>query len=149
MTMSTTTVQDILKKKGHDVVSVEPETTVLEAARQMNDKRIGAVVVFDAVHGVTGMFTERDVLMRVVGDGRSPEKTPVREVMSSPVTCCKPATTVEECQSVMTSKRLRHLPVIEDGKLVGMVSVGDVVACEVQVQQTTIEYLHEYLHGRT
>lgn len=143
------TVQDVLNRKGNDVVTVSPEETVLEAARRMNDRRIGAVVVFEPEHGVMGIFTERDVLRRVVAERKAAESTPIREVMSSPVTCCKSNTSLEECQSVMTKRRLRHLPVVEGNRLIGMISSGDVLAQEVEVQQSTIEYLHDYLHGRT
>jgi CBS domain-containing protein len=143
------TVQDILERKGRDVVAVSPDTTVLEAAKRMNEARIGAVVVFEAAGGVRGIFTERDILRRVVAECKSPDTTVIRDVMSSPVTCCKPSTTIKECQGVMTTKRLRHLPVVDRGKLVGMLSIGDLMAQEVEVKQSTIEYLHDYLHGRT
>lgn len=142
------TVKDILDHKGHDVVAVSTDDTVLEAARLMNERRIGAVVVFEPTDGVVGIFTERDILRRVVAECRSPESARVGEVMSRPVTCCKPGTTLEECRSVMTSKRLRHLPVVDGKELSGMVSIGDIMALEVELQQTTIEYLHDYLHGR-
>ena len=142
-------VSDILESKANDVVTVTPEQTVLEAARRMNEHRIGAVVVVAPDNSVSGIFTERDVLRRVVADGRPAETTPVREVMSTPVTCCKLNTSVAECQSVMTTKRLRHLPVVDRGQLAGMISIGDILAQEVEIQQHTIEYLHDYLHGRT
>ncbi len=142
------TVQEILVRKGHNVISVSLNDTVLEAARRMNTARIGAVVVYDTERGVVGIFTERDVLRRVVGDGKPPATTCVGDVMSSPVTCCKPSTSLSECKDVMTRKRLRHLPVIENGELRGMLSSGDILASEVELQQSTIEYLNEYLHGR-
>lgn len=143
------TVQDVLSQKGRQIIFVAPEDTVLEAARRMNAARIGAVVVFEPQNGVVGIFTERDVLRRIVGECRSPMTTLVREVMSSPVTCCRPTTPLTECKDVMTKKRLRHLPVIENGELQGMISSGDIFAHEVALQQSTIEYLHEYLLGRT
>jgi CBS domain-containing protein len=142
------TVQSILNRKGSDVVTVTPDDTVLEAAHRMNDKRVGATVVCDAKGELVGIFTERDILRRVVAEDRSPVSTRVGDVMTSPVACCTPSTTVEECQSVITSKRLRHLPVVEEGKLVGMISSGDLIAREFEAQQTTIEYLHAYLQGR-
>jgi CBS domain-containing protein len=143
-----TKVSDILERKGNSVVTIRPDETVLDAARRMNEERIGAVVVSGDGRSVDGIFTERDVMRRVVAAGRPPESTLVADVMSSPVTCCKPGTTLNECQSVMTTKRLRHIPVVEDGELIGMISSGDILAQEVEVQQTTIEYLHGYLHGR-
>ena len=141
------TVQDILTRKGGHVVVVRPEETVLEAAHKMNAVRIGSVVVFEPDRGVTGIFTERDVLRRVVGECRSPAETPVSQVMSTPVTCCKPETTLEECKEVMTSKRLRHLPVVSDGALVGIISTGDLLVGEVELQQSTIDHLHAYLNN--
>lgn len=141
------TVQDILAIKGNDVVTVSADDTVLEAARRMNEAKIGAVVVCEDSRCM-GIFTERDVLRRVVGECRSPGTTRVGDVMTTPVTVCRPDTTLDECQAVMTRKRLRHLPVVDDERLCGMISIGDLLAREVQVQQTTIEYLNEYLLGR-
>ncbi|GMV96316.1 MAG: CBS domain-containing protein [Phycisphaerae bacterium] len=144
-----TLVRDILERKDRKVVAVSPRDSVLDAARRMNEERIGAVVVCEPGQGVVGIFTERDILRRVVAERKSPEHTLVGEVMSRPVTCCRKSTPVRECQSVMTSKRLRHLPVVEDDELVGMLSIGDLMALEVEMQQSTIDYLTEYLHGRT
>jgi CBS domain-containing protein len=142
-------VKDVLDRKGHRVVAVSPEDTVLQAAKLMNEERIGAVVVFEPSLGVVGIFTERDVLRRVVAECRPPEAIPVGEVMSHPVTCCRSNTPLLECQGIMTAKRLRHLPVVENDELIGLVSIGDITAYEVQQQQTTIEYLSEYIYGRT
>jgi CBS domain-containing protein len=145
-----TLVKDMLERKGgHDVVAVSGEDTVLHAAQMMNEQRIGSVVVMTPGQGLVGIFTERDILRRVVAEGRAPDSTRVGEVMSTPVTCCQPSTSLEECQAIMTGKRLRHLPVVENDEVVGIISIGDLLATEVQLQQTTIEYLHEYLHGRT
>lgn len=142
-------VKDILGRKGGAVVAVRDEDTVLHAARLMNEQRIGSVVVMAPGQGLMGIFTERDILRRVVAEGRSPESTRIGEVMSTPVTCCQPDTTLQECQAIMTGKRLRHLPVVDNEEVIGIISIGDLMAAEVQLQQTTIEYLHEYLHGRT
>jgi CBS domain-containing protein len=141
------TVQDILSRKGGNVVAVGPDDTVLRAAQQMNAARIGSVVVFEPQRGVMGIFTERDVLCRVVGECRSPSDTAVSQVMTTPVTCCKPETTLEECKEVMTSKRLRHLPVVHNGTLVGIISTGDLLAQEVALQQSTIDHPHAYLNN--
>lgn len=140
------TVQSILDKKGGDVATAGCDTSVLEAAKLMNERHIGALVVTDGDRAV-GIFTERDILRRVVAVGRDPAKTPVREVMTSPMACCRRNTKLVECRTVMTMKRIRHLPVVEDGNLYGMISSGDILATEVADQQATIEYLHEYLHG--
>lgn len=141
-------VREILARKGKKVVSVSPEDFVLQAAQLMNNERIGSVVVCDS-GAVVGIFSERDILTRVVAECRSPVSTRVGEVMSRPVTCCTPETSVQECQGVMTSRRIRHLPVVENGEVVGMVSIGDIMAHEVELQQSTIHYLNEYIHGRT
>ncbi len=136
----------ILERKGSDVATVEREISVLDAAKLMNDRRIGALVV-TAGDRVVGIFTERDILNRVVAASREPGSTPVADVMTSPMACCRRDTPLAECKSVMSEKRIRHLPVVEDGKLFGMVSAGDILAGECADKQQTIEYLQEYLHG--
>jgi CBS domain-containing protein len=142
------TVKDILERKGYKVVVISPDASVLEATRLMNSERIGALIVHTDGDGVLGIFTERDLLRRVVAEGKDPAQTIVKDVMSSPVACCKLTTLLSECQSVMTEKRLRHLPVLEGERLVGVVSSGDLMVQEIEVQQSTIEYFHHYLHGR-
>ena len=139
--------KSILDRKGSEVATVDHRATVLEAARLMNQRRIGALVVTKGDR-VVGIFTERDVLNRIVAAGRKPEETIVGDVMTSPMACCRRDTSLAECKSVMTSKRIRHLPVVEEGKLYGMISSGDILAGECADQQATIEYLHEYLYGR-
>jgi len=140
--------QSILQKKGADVATVDRKTTVLDAAKTMNQRRIGAIVVIDGDR-VVGIFTERDILNRIVAAGKDPKTTRIEEVMTSPMACCRRDTRLMECRTVMTQKRIRHLPVVEDGKLYGIISAGDILASEVADQQATIEYLHEYLYGRT
>jgi CBS domain-containing protein len=140
--------QSILQKKGADVATVDRKNTVLDAAKTMNQRRIGAVVVTDGDR-VVGIFTERDILSRIVAAGKDPKTARVEEVMTSPMACCQRDTRLTECRTVMTQKRIRHLPVVEDGKLYGIISAGDILAGEVADQQATIEYLHEYLYGRT
>ncbi len=140
--------QSILHKKGADVATVDGKTAVLDAAKTMNQRRIGAVVVTDGDR-VVGIFTERDILNRIVAAGKDPKTTRIEEVMTSPMACCRRDTRLTECRTVMTQKRIRHLPVVEDGKLYGIISAGDILASEVADQQATIEYLHEYLYGRT
>ncbi len=142
------TVRDILAKKGSFVASIRESQTVLEAAREMNARRIGSLVVTEG-DTVTGIFTERDVLTRVVAVQREPDKTPVGKVMTTPVAVCHPDTSVEECRGVMTGKRIRHIPVVENSRLVGIVTSGDIMAQEIATHQQTIEYLHEYLYGST
>lgn len=142
-------VKEILERKDGQVVAVSADDTVLHAARLMHEHRIGSVVVMVPGQGLVGIFTERDILGRVVVDRKPPETTRLSDVMSRPVTCCTPDTTLAECRAIMTTKRLRHLPVVESGAVIGIVSIGDLLATEVELQQSTIEYLHEYLHGRS
>ena len=139
-------VQDILDKKGRRVVSVAENATVVEAAALMNENRIGALVVTRG-DAVVGIFTERDILCRVVAARRDPAHTHVKDVMTSPVACCSPQTTREECRTVMRHRRLRHLPVVQDKRLVGIISVGDLLEAAEADQVATIQYLYEYMMG--
>ena len=141
------TAQSIIDRKGGDVATISRTTNVFDAATLMNRRHIGAVVVTDGER-VVGIFSERDVLNRIVAAGLDPKATPVEKVMTSPMACCRRDTSLEDCKSVMTQKRIRHLPVVEGGKLYGMISAGDILAGEVTDKQTTIEYLHEYLFAR-
>jgi CBS domain-containing protein len=142
------TVQDLLAEKGDKVHSIDPGTTVLDATRKMNQHKIGALV---AMHDgqVVGMFTERDVLRRVVGEQRDPSSALVGEVMTTEVVCVTPTTDLDEVGAVMQSKRIRHVPVCDDnGGVVGIVSIGDLNAWRSINQQATIHYLNEYIYGR-
>lgn len=143
------TAADLLQRKGGDVFTVEPTDTVLEAARRMHKHRVGGLVVCDSAKRMVGIFTERDILGRVVAETRPPETTRVSDVMSTNVVYCSPDTPVNECRELMSRRRLRHLPVLDKGQLVGLISVGDIMAHEVAAQQVTIEYMHQYIHGRS
>jgi CBS domain-containing protein len=147
------TVRDILDRKDAQVACVEKEATVLAAAEKMNDRRIGALVVMEKDR-VVGIFSERDILTRVVATGKDPHKLLVGEVMTAPVAFCRPDTTIEECWSVMTGRRIRHLPVVHDAKLIGIVTSGDLMAHEVRThkrkiddQAETIQFLNQYITG--
>ncbi len=139
------TVRKILENKGREVVSVDHEAKVVDAARVMNERRIGALVVTRG-EKVVGIFTERDILNRVVAQLRDPAATAVHEVMTSPVACCTPDTGRAECRSVMRSRRIRHLPVVKGEQLVGIISIGDILEDEGAEQQETIRYLYEYMN---
>jgi len=142
------TVRDILATKGTHVWSVGLDATVLQAASLMNEHKVGALVVLDGGR-IAGMFTERDVLRRVVGERRDPAATRVAEVMTADVVFCKPETTVEEARVAVKDRRIRHLPVLDGGEhLLGMISIGDLNAFEAASQEHTIYMLHEYLYGR-
>ena len=140
------TVQSVLAKKGGQVVTIGVADTALMAATLMNERAIGGLVVLDGGH-VVGMFTERDILRRVVAMRRDPATTPVREVMTSPVAYCRRETTLDECRAVMTEKRIRHLPVVDEKGVCGIVTIGDLMARDVTDQQATIQYLNEYIFG--
>ncbi|MBI4717620.1 MAG: CBS domain-containing protein [Planctomycetes bacterium] len=142
------TAQTILDRKGTAVATIDGAATVLEAAKLMNARRIGAVVVTSGAH-VVGIFTERDILNRIVAAARDAGTTRVSDVMTSPMACCQRDTKLAECKAVMTNQRIRHLPVVEEGKLFGLISIGDILASETVDQQATIQYLHEYLYGRS
>ena len=140
------TMQTILDRKGSGVVTIGPGATVLEAAKLMNERSIGGLVVWDADRAV-GMFTERDILRRVVAQGRDPGTTTVRDVMTRNVVACLPTTTVAEVRALMTDRRIRHLPVIAAGQLLGIVTIGDLLVSDLQEQQATIQDLTSYVYG--
>lgn len=137
-------VKDILARKGDIVVTIGADESVADAARLMNERGIGGLVVMDR-NQMAGIFTERDVLRRVVAETRDPAATPVREVMTSPVVTCGPDAPVEQCVELVTSKRIRHIPVMEEGQLCGIITSGDMLAFQVQEQQDTIEHLNRYV----
>ena len=142
------TVADIISKKGSTVHTIQPTATVLEATNKMNQHKLGALVVM-ADGAVVGMFTERDVLRRVIGEQRDPATTPIAEVMTSDVICCAPQTDMDEVSQIMQQRRVRHVPVCDElGNLRGLISIGDVNAYHVMHQEATIEYLNEYIYGR-
>jgi CBS domain-containing protein len=142
-------VRDVLARKGAQVFSVSPEATVLEAARLMNDQKIGCLVVMDGQR-VDGIFTERDVLSRVVAEGRDATVACVRDVMTRAIVCCRPETDLAEARSVFKNRRIRHMPVVDGSqKLLGLVSIGDLNAFDADAKEQTIHLLHEYIYGRT
>ncbi len=139
-------VLDLLRRKGDGVHTVLPTDSVVAAATAMNQHGVGGLVVVDRSGKMVGMFTERDVLRRVVAAGKDPATTVVSEVMTMEVLACRPETSLQECASVMTSKRIRHLPVLNDSGLVGIVTIGDLLAQRVDDQQATIEYLTSFVY---
>lgn len=140
------TVHSVLDRKGAHVVTIEADASALDAAHRMNERGIGGLVVIEGGRMV-GIVTERDILRRVVAAERNASVTPVRAVMTAPVACCRPETTLLECRSVMTAKRIRHLPVVNDRGLCGIVTIGDLMAQEVGEHEATIEYLNTYIFG--
>ena len=142
------TVQDILNHKGREVATIQREVSVVDAAREMNQRRIGSLVVVNGAE-VVGIFTERDILVRVVAESLDPNRVTVGEVMTTPVMCCSPDTDVGECKSIATNYRVRHIPVVEAGVLVGLITSGDIMARESVEREVTIESLCEYIGGPT
>ncbi len=142
------TAKDILAIKGAQVASIDPEASVFEAAVLMNDKKIGALVVIED-NRLTGIFTERDILRRVVAQGRDVAATRVRAVMTTELACCQLHTTLEEARGVMKNRRIRHLPVVDDNdNLLGLISIGDLNAYQTNTHEQTIHLLHQYIYGQ-
>ena len=141
------TVADILARKGSDVVSILPTATVLAAAELMNQRKVGGLVVVDEAKNLIGIFTERDILRRVVVGGMEPATTLVADVHTTAVVTCLPETSLDECAAIMTSRRIRHLPVADENTVYGIVTIGDVLATRVVEHETTIEFLNSYMFG--
>ena len=141
-----TTVQHLLDEKGHDVLSIQPDDSVFDAIQKMANKDVGSLVVMEDDEPV-GIFTERLYSRNVFLKGRSSPETPVRDIMRTHVICARLEQTVEQCMAVMTEKRVRHLPVMDDERLVGIVSIGDLVKSIITDQKFTIEQLELYIGG--
>ena len=143
-----TAVADILKSKGHAVVhAIEPDDSVFQALQRMADKGIGALLVMQGDE-VVGIVTERDYARKVALNGRSSALTLVRDVMTTSVMFVKPSQTSEECMALMTDNRLRHLPVMEGNRLVGLISIGDLVKDIISEQKFVINQLAQYISGQ-
>jgi signal-transduction protein with cAMP-binding, CBS, and nucleotidyltransferase domain len=140
-------LSDILREKGNAVLRIDATASVYEAIKQMVEANVGALLVTEDGE-TTGIMTERDYLRRVTLEGRTDKETLVREIMSSPVVCVSPATTVDECMALMTEKRLRHVPVADGGEIVGMISIGDLVKHHSKQQSFQIQYLTDYITSR-
>ena len=142
-----TTVAQILKSKSDQTIhETTPTASVFEAVKLMAENNVGALVVREGAQ-LVGIFSERDYARKVALMARSSRETPVRDVMTAPVICVRPDQTNEECMALMTEKRLRHLPVIDGGKLVGLVSIGDLVKDIIAEQKFIIQQLEHYIAG--
>ena len=139
-------VKHLLDSKGHDVLSVAPTASVFDAIKLMGEKGIGALIVMDG-DSLAGIVTERDYARKVILKGRSSDETPVSDIMSSGVISTSPDQTVNICMNVMTDKRIRHLPVVEGNKVIGLVSIGDLVKAIIADQKEEIEHLEHYISG--
>ena len=144
-----TTVGDLLQLKGRSVETIAPAATILDAVRRMGEKRIGCLAVTTKSGKLSGILSERDCLWKVFAPGHSPRTKLVKNAMTpiAQMHTVTPAVTVEECMGLMTTGRHRHLPVLEDGRLAGLISIGDVVKFMIDSQQATIQSLEKYITG--
>ena len=140
------TIRQLLQTKGHDLWSARPDTSVYDALQLMDEHSIGALLVLDG-DDLVGIFSERDYARKVVLKGKTSRGTTIGEIMSRRVSCVRTDQTIEECMALMTDRRIRHLPVLEDEKLVGVISIGDVVKAVISEQEFVIEQLENYITG--
>ncbi len=142
------TVLDVILSKGDTVHSIGPAESVLDAVNKMNQFKIGCLMVMQGDQ-VLGIFTERDVLRRIIGEGRNVADVTVGEVMTAEIVCCRPEADLDDVSAIMKTRRVRHVPICDDdGKLHGVVSIGDVNAFHATNQEQTIHFLNEYIYGR-
>jgi len=144
--IDSTSISEILEGKGTQVWSVTPETVVFDAIKMMADKNIGALAVLEGDR-LIGILSERDYTRKVILQGKSSKTTQVREITSGQVISVTREHTVDDCLRLMTKNRIRHLPVLQDNKLIGIVSIGDLVNSVISAQRTTIEQLQTYISG--
>jgi CBS domain-containing protein len=140
------TVRHLLDRKDRALFSIEPEDPVLEAIRMMADHHVGALLVMRGSE-LAGILSERDYARKVVLLGRSSAETPVWQIMTSPVVTVSRDSSIQDCMRLMTERRIRHLPVVEHGRVIGMISIGDLVKAVIEEQQQTIEQLESYIHS--
>jgi CBS domain-containing protein len=140
-------VSDILKGKQGALLTISSEASVFDMVARMVEANVGSLLV--TVGGrIEGIVTERDYLRRVTLEGRTDKETPVSEIMTAPLIVVTPQTPVEECMAIMTDRRIRHVPVVDDGEVVGLVSIGDLVKFQSQQQDFKIQYLTDYITAR-
>jgi signal-transduction protein with cAMP-binding, CBS, and nucleotidyltransferase domain len=142
------TVKNILDQKGHKAWTIGPDAKVFDALELMAKKGVGALVVVDKDDDVIGIISERDYARKIILMGRQSQDTPVKDIMTKEVYGVHYETTAEECMALMTDKHFRHLPVCKDGKLAGIISIGDVVKAVMTQQKVTIENLENYIMGK-
>ncbi len=140
------TIGSLLKVKGNEVWSISPDATAYEAIQLLAEKNVGSLMVVDGDQ-VQGILSERDYVRKIDIKGRSGKETPVRDIMTKDVIHAELGTTIDECMALMTDKHIRHLPIYADGKLAGVISIGDLVKAIINEQQRTIEQLGQYISG--
>jgi CBS domain-containing protein len=138
------TVRSVLNQKGRDIWSAQPDARVYDAIEMMADKHVGALLVMSEGK-LLGIISERDYARKVILQGKSSKQTLVKEIMTSPVIFVRPEHTVEDCMRIMTNNRIRHLPIVEDEKVLGVVSIGDLVKCIISAHEETIQQLQLYI----
>jgi CBS domain-containing protein len=141
-----TSVNQLLNNKGFDILTVDANESVFRALERMAEHSIGSLLVMDGDH-IAGLFSERDYARGIILMGRTSKETKVKEIMTSQVVVVTPEQSIEECMAIMTEKRVRHLPVMKDDKLVGIISIGDLVKAIIEEQQFMIEQLVSYING--
>ena len=140
-------VKHLLDAKGRNVISIAPDASVFDAIKVMADESIGSLVVLDENGKLAGIVTERDYARKVIVMGRSSKDTPVAEIMTTDVLTAASDHTVSACMEIMTDRKIRHLPVVEDGRVIAMVSIGDLVQAIIADQKEEIEHLEHYISG--
>jgi CBS domain-containing protein len=142
--MTVNRLAEILEEKGGDVLEIDADASVFEAVQQMVERNVGSLLVTEG-GDISGIVTERDYLRRVTLEGRTDRETPFRQILSSPLILVPPETTIDECMALMSDRRIRHVPVVEEGKVVGLVSIGDLVKFKSKQQTFEIQYLTNYI----
>ena len=140
------TIRQLLESKGHDIWSISPDATVYDAIKMMAEKEIGALLIMDGSRPV-GILSERDYARKIILKGRSSRETKVRDIMTADVIFADTDQSIEGCMALMTNKRIRHLPILDEGKLIAVVSIGDLVKCIIAEQKFVIEQLESYING--
>ena len=140
------TVRQLLDGKRLGVLAITPDSSVYDALQTMADHEVGALLVMDGER-LIGIFSERDYARKIILHGKASKETAVREIMTSKVICVRPEQTVEDCMALMTDKRIRHLPVVKDTRVIGVLSIGDLVKAVIDEQREEIEQLQRYIAG--